>query len=204
MTEPDELLCELLAEQVQRRAGAGPERSDIEDFLRSLSPAPLQPATARRPPIRQSDHPSGESRPKETGGGSEPKSGNFEERRRGTARGGDFQAIVYDLMRAVLETYPESLDEEAILYLENTKNPFGTKLPYPFIRKISEGRHFGEHSRYKKDVYAGRWYVCSQWWSDSHRHNAIKLAEWVKSLIARANRPEARDCLESILSKLSS
>ncbi len=216
LTEPDELLCDLLAEQVQRRAGAGPERSDIEDFLTSLPSAPLQPATARRPPTRQSDPPNRELRPKEAGGANEPKSGSFDEDRRGftaaerpgarRSRGGDFQAIVRDLMRAVLETYPEVLDEETLLYLESTKNPFGTRLPYPLIRKTTEGRHFSGRGRYWKDTYAGQWYVCSQWWKDedNHRHNAKKLAEWVESLIARTNSPEARGCLESILSRFSS
>ena len=206
LNEPDELICELLAEQVQRRIGAKPEPSDVEDFLKNLRPVP-----------GRSQVPAGKNPQGKTGSASIPGIADVAGIHRETAadpspqpsriksaRGGGFQAIVYDLMRAVLETYPEILDEEAILYLENTKNPFGTKLGYPLIRRISEGRHFSGQSRYKKDIYAGRWYVCSQWWKDKHRHNAMKLAEWVTSLTARADRPEARDCLESILSRLSS
>lgn len=206
LTEPDEFLRDLLAERVHDQTGAKPERADVEDFLKNLRPVP-----------GRSPAPAGKNPPGKTGSASIPGikdvAGIHRETaaepppqpsRNKSARGGEFQAIVYDLMRAVLETYPEILDEEAILYLENTKNPFGTKLPYPLIRKVSEGRHFSGHSRYKKDTYAARWYVCSQWWSDKHRHNAMKLAEWIKSLTPRANSPEARDCLESILSRLSS
>ena len=216
LTEPDELLCELLAEQVQHKTGINPEPADVENFLRTLPLAPLQPSTAQRPPIRQSDPLSGEPRRKETSSASESKSASFEKLRRGTTgvapspprngsrRKADFQAIVRDLMRAVLETHPEILDEEAIRYLENKKDPFGTKLGYPLIRKISDGRQFSGHSRYWKDTYAGRWYVCSQWWSDKHSHNAMKLAEWVKLLTARSTSPEARNCLEGILNRFSS
>lgn len=204
LNEPDEFLRDLVAERVHDKIGVKPELSDVEDFLKKLTSAPLHPATARRPPIRQSDPPSGEAQPNVTGDGSEPKSGSFDDRRRGTARGGDFQAIVYDLMRSVLETHPGLLDEETISYLEKEKNPFGTRLPHPLIRKKSEGVQVSGHNRYKNEVYAGRWYVCSQWWKDNHSHNAMKLAEWVKSLTDRANSPEARNRLESILGRLSS
>ena len=205
LTEPDEFLCDLLAERVHDQTGAKPERADVEDFLRNLRPVP-----------GRSPAPAGKNPRGKTGSASIPGIADVagihweaaaepspQPSRSKSARGGEFQAIVYDLMRAVLETHPEILDEEAILYLENTKRPFGTKLSYPLILKTSESRYFGGYSRYKEDKFAGRWHVCTEW-NKPHGHNARALSKWVESLTARTDSPEARDCLENILSRLSS
>ena len=114
-----------------------------------------------------------------------------------------FQDIVYELMRIVLEIYPSLLDKEAISYLENTKNPMRTKLAYPLIRSTSKGRDFSGHSRYKRNIYAGRWYVCSQWNKAYHSHNAERLAEWVTSLMADTDDFEAGERLAGIRERLS-
>ena len=67
LTEPDELLCELLAEQVQRKTGIVPERSDVEKFLTNLAPSPSRPKPAPQPPIAQQLSPKERTSPKLSG-----------------------------------------------------------------------------------------------------------------------------------------
>jgi len=185
LNEPDELLCELLSEKVQTLIGTSPDSSDVQGFLARVA----------------------HSAP----------SGEIEEHRQGTVRdasprhvqensssNGKLQDIIYDLMRVVLERHPEILDSETINYLECTTKPFGTKLSYPLIRKTSEGQLITSgRSRYRKDVYGDKWYVCTQWNKTYHAHNARKLAEWVKSLINKTGDQRARNSLVDISDRLS-
>ena len=217
LTEPDELLCELLAEQVQRKTGIGPERSDVENFLKTLPPVPARSTASTRPPGRQTAMPAGKKSFRNPDnevfsghasgsavlrGAADDTSSRFARNEPG--RGEHLQDIVYDLMRVVLEQHPELLGDGTLSYLENTKHPKGTKLGYPLIRRSSNGREIAGRPRYKKEKFAGQWYVCTEWNKAYHHHNARALSQWVESLNARANSPEARDCLESILSRLSS
>ena len=184
LNEPDELLCEILSEKVRTHIGTSPDPSDVEGFLARV---------ARSAP-----------------------SGEIEELRRGMARAapprhsqehsspnGRLQDIIYDLMRVVLEMHPEILDSETINYLECATNPFGTKLSYPLIRKKSKGPKINERSRYKKDVYGDKWYVCTQWHKLHHIHNAMMLSKWVKSLIDKTSDQRARSALVDISDRLS-
>jgi len=107
------------------------------------------------------------------------------------------------MMRTLLEDYPALLNGETIGYLETTTNPLGTKLSYPLLRKRAEGRIVNGHPRYKKDLFAHRWYVCTEWNKQHHRHNARKLAEWVESLIAGAEDAGAKDRLLNVINRLS-
>ena len=185
LNEPDELLCELLSEKVRTLIGTSPESSDVQGFL----------ARADR----------------------SATSGEVEEHRQGIVRNasprhvqensssnGKLQDIIYDLMRVVLERHPEILDSETIHYLECNPKPFGTKLSYPLIRKTSEGQLITSGKpRYKKDVYGDKWYVCTQWHRLHHRHNAMMLSEWVKSLSDKTSDQRARSSLADISDRLS-
>ena len=91
-------------------------------------------------------------------------------------------------MRTVLEDFPEALDGETINLLENSRNPLSLKIGnHTLIRKIRDGTQVAGHGRYWTRPFGGRWYVCSQWWRDDHRHNAQQLAAWVETLV---------DCME--------
>lgn len=105
--------------------------------------------------------------------------------------GEGLQRIVYDLMHVVLEACPDLLDEKTLHYLQVESNPLGLKLSYPLIRDISRGRVLNGHPRYKRDVYAERWYVCTEWNKPHHRYNSIQLSKWVDSLIAHTCDPRA-------------
>ena len=184
LNEPDALLCEILSEKVRTHIGTSPDPSDVEGFLARV---------ARSAP-----------------------SGKIEDRRQGMARAapprhsqedsspnGRLQDVIYDLMRVVLEMHPEILDCETINYLECNTNPFGTKLSYPLLRKKTKGPKINGKSRYKKDVYGDKWFVCTQWHKLHHIHNAMMLSKWVKSLMDKTSDQRARSSLVDISDRLS-
>ena len=119
-------------------------------------------------------------------------------------RGERLQDIVRDLMRTVLEDFPGTFGEEEIGQLENTRNPLGMKIGnHTLIRKVSEGPRISGRNRYWTRPFAGRWYICSQWWLKDNRHNAGKLSEWVRLLITDAEDSRAKERLLDILNRLS-
>ncbi len=196
LDEPDELLCELLTDKVEERSGVKPRPADVEEFLRRFLVAP----PSSMPEIRQSGN-AGGNRQVTTAAVSSVSSVPPTE---ATERGENLQDIVKDLMRCVLEDFPGTLDENAINHLESAKNPLGLKIGnLELIRKVAKGRYVGHHNRYWKHPFAGRWYVCAQWWRQDHRHNARKLSIWVSSLIADTEDPRARGRLQDILNRLS-
>ncbi len=208
LSEPDGLLCDLLADKVKGEVGVTPRLSDVEEFLRRLPGALPLSTPAVRPPRRRSERPAGrEPRPGVETAASRA-AGDSSTRCR-EAIGAEhshcegFQDVVYDMMRTLLEDYPALLNGETIGYLETTTNPLGTKLSYPLLRKRAEGRIVNGHPRYKKDLFAHRWYVCTEWNKQHHRHNARKLAEWVESLIAGAEDAGAKDRLLNVINRLS-
>ena len=217
LSEPNGLLCDLLAEEVRDRTGVRPRRSDVEEFLRRLpvsrpSSAPGERSAAPSPerPIAEESRETaaeagvsrfggdGGRRPGTTGGATSASTA-------GRSGGGDsLQNIVQELMRIVLEDFPETLDAETIRHLETAKNPLGLKIGnHTLLRKVSDGRIIGGHSRYWKQPFAGRWYVCSQWWKQDHRHNAGALSAWVASLVSGADEAAARNRLQGIADRLS-
>ncbi len=214
LNEPDELLCELLIDKVEARSGAKPRPTDVEAFLRRLPMAP----PSSMPKMRQSGNAVAEGPRGRTARTSESQFGKGSGHQRVTAaaessvrppeateRGEKLQKIIKDLMRTVLEDFPGTLDENEISQLENEKNPLGLKIGnhLELIRKVAKGPQISGHNRYWTRPFAGRWYVCSQWGKQDHRHNAGKLSIWVKSLIAGAEDPTARNRLQDILSRLS-
>ena len=68
----------------------------------------------------------------------------------GAAENGEtLQDIVRDLMQAVLEDFPASLDGKTIDLLETTKNPRGLKIGnHTLIRKVRDGTQVAGHNRY--------------------------------------------------------
>ena len=107
-------------------------------------------------------------------------------------------------MHIVLEEFPETLDAGTIRHLETARNPLRLKIRnYTLLRKVSDGRMIGGHPRYWRQPFAGRWYVCSQWWKQNHRHNAGVLSAWVDSLVSGADEAAARNRLQGIADRLS-
>lgn len=215
LNEPDELLCDILTEEVQRKTGDVPDRSDVEDFLKNLRPVPARPTAAARLPFRRPAPPAGEKPVRKTGQAKTPGFSDFAEsrgaateanlqsQRKDAQRGERLQDVIYDLMRVLLETHPELLDEDTIDFLENERKPMGTKLGYPLIRRVSEGRKINNRPRYKGDIFAGHWFVCTEWNKAYHRHNARALSGWVESLITGTDDSSARDSLVGIRNRLS-
>jgi len=121
-----------------------------------------------------------------------------------SGHGDSLQDIVRDLMRIVLEDFPETLDVETIWFLETEKNPLDLQIGnHTLLRKVSDGRMVGKRSRYWQQPFARRWYVCSQWSKKDHRRNAGALSAWVDSLASGAVAPAARDLLQGISERLS-
>ena len=208
LSEPDGLLCDLLADKVKGEVGVTPRLSDVEEFLRRLPSALLLSTPAVRPPTRRWERPAGRE-PRLGVETAASRAASDSSTRDITAigavhgHGEGFQDVVYDLMRTLLEDYPALLNGETIGYLETTTNPLGTKLSYPLIRRREEGRILNGRARYKKDLFADRWHVCTEWNKQHHRHNARKLAEWVESLIAGAEDAGAKDRLLNVVNRLS-
>ena len=114
--------------------------------------------------------------------------------------GETLQRIVQELMRTVLEDFPETLDGTTINYLATTRNPLGFKLSYTLIRRDRNGRY---RRRYYAHHYGDQWYVCSQWNEGNHPHNARKLAAWVETLVDGLESTVARNRLLDIRNRLS-
>ena len=217
LDEPDELLCELLADKVQTRTGVEPQRPDVEEFLQRLKVARTFSMSADRPAKRRPGRFSKEEPQGKAADTTVPQSGSGSGHWQNTidepslvssidsGEGEEgIQDIVRDLMRIVLEDFPETLDEQQISYLETTKNPHGLKIgSLALVRRISNGPKIGQRNRYWVQPLAGRWYVCSQWWKKDHQHNARALSTWVESLVAGIEDAGAKDRLLDIHSRLS-
>ena len=209
LSEPDELLRDLLAERVQNTSGSKPDPDDVDEFLRSLSSAPERSkrrilSTRQELPNRYGETKTyegiSEAGDRRGVAGDRPLQSSQNE----TQVGERLQIIVQEFMLAILETYPNTLDAKTIKHLEVTKNPLGLRISnHTLLRKVSEGREVGRHTRYYKRVYSNQWYVCSEWWKKDHHHNARILAKWVNDLVSEAAIFETRDCLTGIRKRLN-
>ena len=217
LSEPDGLLCDLLSDAVRDRIGVVPRRSDVEEFLRRLRVSRPSSSPGERSPKRPPGRPDAEELRGAAAEAGVPPVGRDGGRRQGatagassapavgmSGRGDSLQDIVRDLMHIVLEDLPETLDAETIRHLETAKNPLRLKIGnHTLLRKVPDGRMIGGHSRYWKRPFAGRWYVCSQWWTQDHAHNAGALSAWVDSLVSGPVEPAAGDRLRGIADRLS-
>ena len=94
-----------------------------------------------------------------------------------------FQPIVQDLMTTLLEEHRTLLNDSDIhnfLDSEYCKNELNLKIGnFPLFRREMDG----SNKRYWKRLYAGKFYVCSQWWKQWHAHNAASLLEFTRKLL---------------------
>lgn len=215
--EPDELLCDLLAERVAAMVGTEPRRSDIKEFLRHLPASRPSPDPAGRSLAQSPERPVAQELAASTAADAVPRSHGDGGFRRGASAGASsvpttgtaageetLQDIVRTLMRTVLEDFPDTLDGEMIDRLATTTNPMGLKIGnHALIRKVADGTKVNGRNRYWRQPFSERWYVCSQWWRQDHRHNADTLAAWVGSLIDGMEEGGARRRLRDIFDRLS-
>lgn len=117
------------------------------------------------------------------------------------------QPHVQKIMRTLLEEHPALLDDKqrrCLLDPECCKHRIGLKIGnLPLLRRKRDGREVSGRTRYWADVYAGSYYVCSQWWAADHAHNARSLLAYLTQLRETApNGPdrEALDRLEATMS----
>ncbi len=103
------------------------------------------------------------------------------------------QPLVRNLMKTLLEDHPPLLTETDIENLTDrdyTQNTLGLQIGgFPILRRREAGRRGSENdrrSRYYAKLYAGRFYVCSQWWRDDHLDNAKSLLRFVEEIAGRA------------------
>ncbi len=99
------------------------------------------------------------------------------------------------MMRALLQECPTILDDRNLQNLMDSdycKNELSLKIGnHALLREQQHGRSVNDHSRYWKDLYAGRFYVCSQWWAEHHTHNAKSLLRFLKELArSKPNHPD--------------
>ena len=99
------------------------------------------------------------------------------------------QPIVQSLMKTLLEDYPTLLTDVDIRNLMNRdycQKVLGFQLGgFPLLRKREAGRRGSDndnYARYYFKLYAGKFYVCSQWWRDDHLSNAKNLLRFVTEL----------------------
>ena len=89
--------------------------------------------------------------------------------------------LVRGLIWTLLEEHPSLLSSDVFINLMNSrycKEELGFRIfGYPLIRTKEDGRHdkYGR-TRYWKELYAGKYYVCSQWTpftSNKRAYNAM-------------------------------
>lgn len=102
---------------------------------------------------------------------------------------GKLQPLVQSLMKTLLEDYPTLLDDTDIRNLLNRdycKSNLGLQIGnHALLCRGEDGRMVNGHSRYWAKLYAGEFYVCSQWWKGQHVDNVRSLLRFVEGLIER-------------------
>ena len=100
-----------------------------------------------------------------------------------------FQGIVEDLMRTLLEDHPTLLGEMDVSNLTDSgycKDILELNIAnFALLRRRERGHMIQGYARYWKHVYAGEFFVCSQWWKDHHRTNAAALSRFALGLAGR-------------------
>ena len=105
---------------------------------------------------------------------------------------GQIQPYVRDLMKTLLEDYHTLLDDADIRNLMNRdycQETLGFQLDgFPLLQRIEDGRKGSDNDseyRYYVKRYAGRFYVCNNWWKPRHLANAQSLLRFVTQLAER-------------------
>lgn len=105
------------------------------------------------------------------------------------------QPLVRNLMRTLLEICPTILDQEDysnLMDAQYCKNQMFLKIGNrALLREQHQGRMVNGHSRYWKKLYAGKFYVCSEWWRDDNYENAVSLLHFTETLVRKQlNHPK--------------
>ena len=102
------------------------------------------------------------------------------------------QPHVQSLMKTLLEDYPTLLDDAEIRNLMNRdycRKTLGFQTGgFPLLRRTEVGRKGSDndiHDRYYVKRYAGRLYVCNNWWPTHHLANTESLLRFVTQLAER-------------------
>ncbi len=116
---------------------------------------------------------------------------------------GSLQPLVRNLMTTLLEDHPTLLDEadlRNLMDLDFCKNSVGLQLGnFPLLRGMADGRKGSDSDgldRYYRRLYAGRFYVCSQWWRAHHLSNGRSLLQFVNGLAQRKPNHPGMPALE--------
>ena len=103
-----------------------------------------------------------------------------------------FQPIVRALMTTLLEEHPTLLDDATIRKLmdpDHCKNVLGISITnHSLLRGVEDGREISGHPGYYTKKYAGKFYVCKEWWAAHHRANAESLRKF--ALDIAQNNPD--------------
>lgn len=102
------------------------------------------------------------------------------------------QPLARSLMKTLLEDYPTFLSDTDINNLMNRdyiQRILGLQIGgFPLLRKMESGRRGSENDnkmRYYAKLYAGKFYVCKEWWKKDHLYNARSLLRFVDELADR-------------------
>lgn len=102
-----------------------------------------------------------------------------------------FQPIVRALMTTLLEEHPTLLDDATIRKLmdpDHCKNVLGISITnHSLLRRVEDGRKISGHARYYTKKYAGKFYVCKEWWAPHHA-NAESLRKFALDIVR--NNPD--------------
>ena len=104
-------------------------------------------------------------------------------------------------METLLEDHPFLLTEtdiENLMDRDYCQKTLGLQLGgFPLLRRREAGRRGSGsdgHDRFYYKPYAGRFYLCSQWWRDHHLSNARSLLRFVGETVGRdPNHPGIPD-----------
>ena len=117
--------------------------------------------------------------------------------------GAKIQPLVQNLMTTLLEDCPTLLDGTDLRNLmdrDYCKNILRLKIGnFPLLRERTEGR---TDNRYWKEVYGGRFYVCSQWWKTHHVSNAVSLLQFVNDIAQGKPEHPGTPALENVRKQL--
>lgn len=111
---------------------------------------------------------------------------------RGTNR---IRPLVQELMQTLLVRCPTILDQNDLSNLMDAqycKNTLLLRLgKYALLRERRQGYKIEGSNRYWKELYAGKFYVCSQWQKIDHHENAKSLLRFAELLVLRkSHHPE--------------
>ena len=120
---------------------------------------------------------------------------------------GSLQPLVRNLLETLLEDYPTLLDEMELDNLMDEhfcRHELGLQISnFPLLRREAAGRKGPDgRERYYQRLYAGRFYVCSQWWRAHHLSNAESLLQFVNGLVQRKQDHPEIPVLDNIRRRL--